>query len=219
MPLYPSPLVLVEEFHLTYGQKIRITPHIDIPERELRKALINEETEELEEATEENDFIEVVDALADILYVTYGAAIAHGINIDYVLGSQDNTSPARLISLALESEGTPLPSVPTFLKNVLLKEIPILIEAVQNYNDASDALNVKDLTNALTKIIFTSYAISARLGVDIDDILAEVQRSNMSKLGLDGKPIYREADNKVLKGPNFFTPDIAKILTAQGWKN
>jgi predicted HAD superfamily Cof-like phosphohydrolase len=217
MPLYPSPLVLVEEFHLTYGQKVRITPHIDIPERILRIELIREESEELETATNEDDLIEVVDALADILYVTYGAAVAHGINIDFVLGLTDHTSPARLINLALEAEGAPLPSAPRFIKEVLLHEIPVLQEAVKSYNAASNALNVKELQNSLTKIIFTCYALSARLGVDIDDVLQEVQRSNMSKLGEDGKPIYRESDGKVLKGPNFFTPDITKILENQGW--
>jgi predicted HAD superfamily Cof-like phosphohydrolase len=45
----------------------------------------------------------------------------------------------------------------------------------------------------------------------IDEVFEEIQRSNMSKLGSDGKPIYRE-DGKVLKGPNYFKPDIAKIL-------
>jgi predicted HAD superfamily Cof-like phosphohydrolase len=45
----------------------------------------------------------------------------------------------------------------------------------------------------------------------IDEVFEEIQRSNMSKLGSDGKPIYRK-DGKVLKGPNYFKPDIAKIL-------
>lgn len=218
MPLYPSPLVLVEEFHLTYGQKVRIIPNIDIAERQLRIELIREEAEELETATNENDFIEVVDALADILYVTYGAAVAHGINIDHVLGLTDNVSPSRLINLALEAEGAQIPTEPRFIKSVLLKEVPVLNDAVERYTEASNALDIKGVTNAITKIIFTCYATSARLGVDIDDVLAEVQRSNLSKLGADGKPIYRESDNKVLKGPNFFTPKIAEVLADQGWQ-
>ena len=48
-------------------------------------------------------------------------------------------------------------------------------------------------------------------GIDLDEVLREVQASNMSKLGADGKPIYRE-DGKVLKGPGFFNPNIARVL-------
>ena len=48
-------------------------------------------------------------------------------------------------------------------------------------------------------------------GIDLAAVLAEVQRSNMSKLGADGKPVYRE-DGKVLKGPGYFAPDVAEVL-------
>lgn len=53
--------------------------------------------------------------------------------------------------------------------------------------------------------------MALEMGIDLAKVLAEVQRSNMSKLGEDGKPIYRE-DGKVLKGPGYFRPDVAGVL-------
>ncbi|MNR28640.1 hypothetical protein D3C85_1459710 [compost metagenome] len=73
------------------------------------------------------------------------------------------------------------------------------------------------LRRILTTLVSSAYFASFSFGIDLDDVLEEVQRSNLSKLGEDGKPIYRE-DGKVLKGPNFFTPDIEKVLVNQGWK-
>lgn len=126
-----SPYYLVHEFHTVYGQPVRDTPQINIPALQMRLELIMEEAEEYREAVEAGDFIEMADALADLVYVAYGAAIEHGINLD--------------------------------------------------------------------------------------EVLQEVQRSNMSKLHHEtGLPIYRE-DGKVLKGENFTPPNIQEILQRQGW--
>lgn len=126
-----SPVELVKEFHEVYGLTIRDTPELNIPERKLRVELIKEEAEEYEEAEAAGDLVEMADALGDLVYVAYGAALAHGI--------------------------------------------------------------------------------------DLDEVLQEIQRSNLSKLHHEtGKPIYRE-DGKVLKGQNFFNPDIARVLKEQGW--
>lgn len=129
--LKPSPYHLVHEFHVTYSQPIRETPVLDIPARRMRLELILEEAEEYREAEQQGDLVEMADALADLVYVAYGAAIEHGI--------------------------------------------------------------------------------------DLDAVLEEVQRSNLSKLHHEtGLPIYRE-DGKVLKGKNFFSPDIENVLKQQGW--
>lgn len=119
----------VHEFHTAFKLGIKNKPTTDIGEdrKLLRYKLMREENEEYLEAANNNDLIEVADALGDMLYILCGTIIEHGM--------QDK----------------------------------------------------------------------------IDEVFNEIQRSNMSKLGEDGKPIYRE-DGKVLKGPNYFKPNIEGIL-------
>lgn len=119
----------VHEFHSAFKLGINHKPTGDITERRnlLRFELMKEENEEYLEAAQNNDVVEVADALGDMLYILCGTIIEHGM---------------------------------------------------------------QDL---------------------IEHVFDEIQRSNMSKLGADGKPIYRE-DGKVLKGPNYFKPDFTKIL-------
>lgn len=119
----------VQIFHETYGLPVKDTPDIsDEKTNKLRINLLAEEIEELEEALEAGDMVEVLDALTDIQYVLDGAYLSFGL--------QDVKMAA----------------------------------------------------------------------------FEEVQRSNMSKLGKDGKPIVREEDGKILKGPDYFKPDIAQFI-------
>lgn len=71
--------------------------------------------------------------------------------------------------------------------------------------------DVVETADALADLVYVIYGMSLECGIDLEAVLKQVQASNMSKLGVDGKPIYRE-DGKVLKGPNFFEPDIKKAL-------
>ena len=113
-------------FMKTFGQEVKTKAELSNDKiNDLRISLINEELEELKKAINDNDILEVADALTDILYVTYGAGHAFGINLD--------------------------------------------------------------------------------------ECFNEVQQSNMSKLGSDEKPIYNEF-GKVMKGPNYFKPDLSKFL-------
>ena len=113
-------------FMRTFGQEVKKTPGLSTEKiNNLRIKLINEEFEEFKQAIKNNDLKEAVDALTDILYVTYGAGHAFGVNLDKCFD--------------------------------------------------------------------------------------EVQQSNMSKLGEDEKPIYNE-DGKVMKGPNYFKPDLSKFI-------
>ena len=113
-------------FMKTFGQEVKTKPSLSSEKiNNLRISLINEELEELKQAMKNNDLKEAVDALTDILYVTYGAGHAFGINLDKCFN--------------------------------------------------------------------------------------EVQASNMSKLGKDKKPIYNE-HGKVMKGPDYFKPDLSKFL-------
>ncbi|MDG1529277.1 MAG: nucleoside triphosphate pyrophosphohydrolase family protein [Polaribacter sp.] len=122
-------IAAVTEFHTAFKLNMNQTPKANIGEDRnmLRFNLMKEENEEYLEAAQDNDLVEVADALGDMLYILCGTIIEHGM--------QDK----------------------------------------------------------------------------IEEVFNEIQRSNMSKLGEDGKPIYRE-DGKVLKGPNYFKPNIADIL-------
>lgn len=119
----------VKEFHTAFGLGFSDNPKGDLGESKnlLRYNLMKEENEEYLEAVQNNDLVEVADALGDMMYILCGTIIEHGLQH--------------------------------------------IIEAVFD----------------------------------------EIQRSNMSKLGTDGKPIYRE-DGKVMKGPNYFKPDFSKII-------
>src|SRR5690606_14587690 len=122
-------LEAVELFHKTYGLGVSSTPIAELgaSKNELRFNLMKEENEEYLEAVQNNDIVEIVDALGDMLYILCGTILDHGLQHK------------------------------------------------------------------------------------IEEVFYEIQRSNMSKLGEDEKPIYRE-DGKVMKGPNYFKPDFTKIL-------
>ncbi len=119
----------VAQFHEAFGIESSDQPTVNIPQQTifLRHNLMKEENEEYLEAAQNNDMVEVADALGDMLYILCGTILSHGMQHK------------------------------------------------------------------------------------ITEVFNEIQRSNMSKLGADGKPIYRE-DGKVLKGPNYFKPMIANIL-------
>ena len=68
-----------------------------------------------------------------------------------------------------------------------------------------------DVADALSDLLYVVYGAGHSFGIDLDKCFAEVHRSNMSKLGEDGKPIYRE-DGKVLKGPDFTEPDLESMI-------
>ena len=89
--------------------------------------------------------------------------------------------------------------------------IELISEELNELWDAFDARDIVEVADALTDILYVTYGAAHAFGIDIDKCFDEVQRSNMSKLGEDGKPIYRE-DGKVQKGPNYFKPDLKKIL-------
>jgi len=80
-----------------------------------------------------------------------------------------------------------------------------------NRDHQHQTVNVVNLAKELADLLYVVYGTAAAYGIPIDDVYREVHRSNMSKLGPDGKPIYRE-DGKVLKGPNYTPADIQKVL-------
>jgi predicted HAD superfamily Cof-like phosphohydrolase len=89
--------------------------------------------------------------------------------------------------------------------DLIKEELEELTEAMQN----KDLLEVAD---ALTDILYVTYGAGHAFGINLDACFNEVQNSNMSKLGKDGKPIYNES-GKVMKGPNYFKPDLSKCVS------
>jgi predicted HAD superfamily Cof-like phosphohydrolase len=79
--------------------------------------------------------------------------------------------------------------------------------------DALDDKDIIEVADGLTDILYVVYGMGHALGIDLDKCFEEVHNSNMSKLGENGEPIYRE-DGKVLKGPNYFKPNLEKIINA-----
>ena len=218
---YPSPSILVTEFHTTYWQVIRTVPVFDVPERFMRSQLILEESSEFWDANKANDLVEMVDALADLVYVCYGAALTHGVNLDASFGGHKH-SPAEVLLVVHKrnkQKVRPRPTLHVLSRNMIASGLNKAAVAYSKYvTETSPAEGDPDMIRSLlTTLVSSAYFAAFSLGVNLDAVLEEVQRSNMSKLGEDGKPIYRE-DGKVLKGPNFFTPNILGVLEAQGYK-
>ena len=87
----------------------------------------------------------------------------------------------------------------------------LIREELDELRDAIDKKDIKEVADALTDILYVTYGAGHAFGINLDKCFAEVQSSNMSKLGVDGKPIYNEK-GKVLKGPNYFKPDLSKFV-------
>ena len=88
----------------------------------------------------------------------------------------------------------------------------LIEEELNEFKEAISKKDLKEVADALTDILYVTYGAGHAFGINLDDCFEEVQKSNMSKLGQDGKPIYNE-DGKVMKGPNYFKPDLNKFLT------
>ena len=89
--------------------------------------------------------------------------------------------------------------------------IELIAEELEELWDACEKKDLVEIADALTDILYVTYGAGHAFGIDLDKCFREVQRSNMSKLGEDGKPIYRE-DGKVMKGPNYSEPNLKKVL-------
>ncbi len=89
--------------------------------------------------------------------------------------------------------------------------VSLIKEELDEFVEAIKSNDLKEAVDALTDILYVTYGAGHAFGVNLDKCFDEVQRSNMSKLGNDGKPIYNEA-GKVMKGPKYFKPDLSKFL-------
>ena len=94
---------------------------------------------------------------------------------------------------------------------IVLFWIDLIQEELNELKEAFNNNDIIEVADALTDILYVTYGAGHSFGVDLDSCFNEVQNSNMSKLGDDGKPIYNES-GKVMKGPNYFKPNIKKII-------
>lgn len=92
--------------------------------------------------------------------------------------------------------------------------VALLEEEVSEFAAASEKGDLIGITDALADIVYVVYGTALTYGIDLDSALQEVHRSNMSKLGSDGRPLIRD-DGKVLKSEQYFPPDIAAVLSEQ----
>ncbi len=89
--------------------------------------------------------------------------------------------------------------------------VNLIVEELEELKIAVKNKDLKETVDALTDILYVTYGAGHAFGVDLDKCFDEVQKSNMSKLDNEGKPIYNEA-GKVMKGPNYFKPNLLKFL-------
>ena len=89
--------------------------------------------------------------------------------------------------------------------------IELIKEELEELTEAIKQNDLLEVADALTDILYVTYGAGHAFGIDLDKCFDEVQNSNMSKLGEDGKPIYNEA-GKVMKGPNYFKPDLSRFI-------
>ena len=87
----------------------------------------------------------------------------------------------------------------------------LIKEELDELKEAIDNRDIKEVADALTDILYVTYGAGHAFGINLDKCFEEVQNSNMSKLGSDGKPIYNDK-GKVMKGPNYFKPDLNKFV-------
>lgn len=202
-------LAQVKEFHEAFGHPVSDQQTL-IPEDrfKLRMALIREELEETVRDFGNGDLVKTADGLADLDVVTNGALLEFGFT-EYLSGSSEYWEVSDKNPPSLQGSEMVIWAVHTLI-----------------YDQVSDCLdhyylgNVEDIIEALF-IIKNIVANTARvLNIPLKDVCDVVHKANMSKLGANGKPIYRESDNKILKGPNFRPPeeDIESILKEHGAK-
>ena len=103
-----------------------------------------------------------------------------------------------------EKASFPSDKIKSLRYDLIKEELDELKEALENQD-------IKEVADALTDILYVTYGAGHAFGINLDKCFQEVQSSNMSKLGSDGKPIYNDK-GKVMKGPNYFKPDLRKFV-------
>ena len=96
-------------------------------------------------------------------------------------------------------------------EKIIKLRLNLIQEELDEFDQALKNKDLKEVADALTDILYVTYGAGHAFGIDLDKCFEEVQSSNMSKLGENGKPIYNEK-GKVMKGPKYFQPDLNKFI-------
>ena len=112
----------------------------------------------------------------------------------------------------MKTFGQDVKTKPSFSTDKINKlRIDLIKEELEELTEAMNNEDLLEVADALTDILYVTYGAGHAFGIDLDKCFKEVQNSNMSKLGEDGKPIYNEK-GKVMKGPNYFKPNLHKFV-------
>ncbi|MDA7847346.1 nucleoside triphosphate pyrophosphohydrolase family protein [Candidatus Pelagibacter sp.] len=112
----------------------------------------------------------------------------------------------------METFGQEVKTKPSFSTNKINSlRYDLIKEELEELKEALENKDLLEVADALTDILYVTYGAGHAFGINLDKCFEEVQSSNMSKLGEDGKPIYNES-GKVMKGPKYFKPDLTKFV-------
>ncbi len=118
----------------------------------------------------------------------------------------------KKVKTFMETFGQEIKTKPSFSTDkVNSLRYDLIKEELEELKAAMESKDLLEVADALTDILYVTYGAGHAFGIDLDKCFDEVQNSNMSKLGKNGKPIYNEA-GKVMKGPKYFKPDLSKFL-------
>ena len=118
----------------------------------------------------------------------------------------------RKVGTFMKTFGQEVKMKPSFSTEKINKlRIDLIKEELEELTEAMNNKDLLEVADALTDILYVTYGAGHAFGIDLDKCFDEVQNSNMSKLDRNGKPIYNES-GKVMKGPNYFKPDLAKFV-------
>ena len=113
----------------------------------------------------------------------------------------------------MKTFGQEVKTIPSFSSNKINKlRIDLIKEELDELQEAMKKNDLLEVADALTDILYVTYGAGHAFGIDLDKCFDEVQNSNMSKLGENDEPIYNET-GKVMKGPNYFKPDLSKFVS------
>ena len=112
----------------------------------------------------------------------------------------------------METFGQEVKARPSFSSDKInMLRYNLIKEELDEFKQALDNNDLLEVADALTDILYVTYGAGHAFGINLDACFEEVQNSNMSKLGNDKKPIYND-QGKVMKGPNYFKPDLSKFI-------
>ena len=116
------------------------------------------------------------------------------------------------VKIFMETFGQEIKNKPSFSTDKINKlRYDLIKEELDELKTAMENKDLLEVADALTDILYVTYGAGHAFGIDLDKCFEEVQNSNMSKLDVDGKPIYNEL-GKVMKGPKYFKPDLTKFV-------